>query len=161
MEFPPNLETQYVYLCNIIYIFFRLFMTKETIVLCHLRLAQTHAHPCLDHFHLVLEEVVEEAVSPEDLPVMDADVTAVLVVVTAVTTEDVLVVTVEEVSIKNNFLATLEALEASWEAWEASWELLEENKCINCFGIDVSNQHSHVAICREYVISRKALHTYT
>jgi hypothetical protein len=153
VEFPPNLETQYVYLCNIIYIFsFRLFMTKKTIVLCHLRLAQTHAHPCLDHFHLVLEEVVEEAVSPEDLPVMDADVTAVLVVVTAVTTEDVLVVTVEEVSIKTNFLATLElALEA----------YLEENKCKNCFGIDVSNKHSHVAICREYVISRKALHTYT
>ena len=143
VEFPPNLETQYVYLCNIIYFFFRLFMTKETIVLCHLRLAQTHAHPCLDHFHLVLEEVVEETVSLEDLPVLDATATIsmVLVVVTAVTAEEVSVVTVEEVSIKINFLATLDL------ALEASLELLEENKCINCFGIDVSNQHSHVAIC--------------
>ena len=48
-------------------------MMKKTNFLCHLQHAQTHAHHCLEHFHFHME-VVEEAVSPVDLPVMDATV---------------------------------------------------------------------------------------
>ena len=120
VEFPPNLEKQYVYLCNIINIFFRLFMTKETIILCHLRLAQTHTHPCLGA--LGESSDLEKTLSLVDLPVEDATVSMVLV--TGEEVSEVSAVT-EEVSIKANFGKMLDL------ALEASWELLEENKCTN------------------------------
>ena len=91
-------------------------MTKKTIVLCQLQLAKTHVHPCLDFsvsISKIILEVVDHVSVAEDT-ILEVDVTT--------------------------LLPTLEAsldllLEASLEAY------LEENKCINCFGIDVSNKH--------------------
>jgi hypothetical protein len=91
-------------------------MTKKTIVLCQLQLAKTHVHPCLD-FSISMSKIILEVVDEEvevlvaEVEVLDVDVTT--------------------------LLPTLEAsLEASLEVF-----FLEENKCINCFGIDVSNKH--------------------
>ena len=56
-------------------------MMKKRIYLCHLRLAQTHGHHCLEHFQFHSEVVVENTVSPGDLPVMDATVMEVMVMV--------------------------------------------------------------------------------
>ena len=91
-------------------------MTKKTIVLCQLQLAKTHVHPCLDFsvsMSKIILEVVDHVSVAEDT-ILEVDVTT--------------------------LLPTLEAsldllLEASLEAY------LEENKCINCFGIDVSNKY--------------------
>merc|ERR1711936_269383 len=56
----------------------RLFMTKKTIFLCHLRLAKTHVHPCLDHFLKIFHfHLVEETVSLVDLPILGATVSTV------------------------------------------------------------------------------------
>ena len=86
-------------------------MTKKTIFLCHLRLAKTHVHPCLDHFHF---HFVEETVSLVDLPFLGATVSTVSKVslVTAEEVSEVLAevtitpLTAEKVSIKANFLTT-------------------------------------------------------
>ena len=127
-------------------------MTKKTIFLCHLRLAQTHAHHCPEHFHFHSEVVVEETVSLVDLPVMDATVMdlpvmgvtvmGVTVMVVTVMVVTVVVITITEVTAEVTFLELLEL------ALEASWELLEENKCINCFGIEVSNKK----LCVKFII---------
>ena len=127
-------------LSNINFLHFRLFMMKKRIFLCHLRLAQTHGHRCLEHFQFHSEVVVGETVSPVDLPVMDATVMVIVTPVDLPVMEAVMVITImvitidevtTEVSMKAHFLAMLEL------ALEASWELLEENKCIN-FGIFVT-----------------------
>ena len=125
-------------------------MTKKTIFLCHLRLAQTHAHHCPEHFQFHSEVVVEETVSLVDLPVMDATVMdpvmdpvmGVTVMVVTVMVVTVVVITITEVTAEVTFLELLEL------ALEASWELLEENKCINCFGIEVSNKK----LCVKFII---------
>ena len=70
-------------------------MMKKRIYLCHLRLAQTHGHHCLEHFQFHSEVVVEETVSPGDLPVMDATVMDLMVITIM---ETVMVITIDEVT---------------------------------------------------------------
>ena len=89
-------------------------MTKKTIFLCHLRLAQTHAHHCPEHFQFHSEVVVEETVSLEDLPVMDATVMdlplpvmGVTVMVVTVMVVTVMVITITEVTAEVSMQAHL------------------------------------------------------
>ena len=83
-------------------------MMKKRIYLCHLRLAQTHGHHCLEHFQFHSEVVVEETVFPGDLPVMDATVMDLMEAVMVMTImEVVMVITIDvvttEVSIAAHF----------------------------------------------------------